>query len=151
MGAPPQPRWLVRFGEGESPAAAVFTTTISIVAFGRFKRHVLRSVVIPFAVVSSCTALLIPATRLVDRMTHFPLVDSDTDFYPILIVQGGQPRVLMLQDFHAIPPPPGATNADAGFSMVFGGLAPVANLALWGIGYFVYFLFTSHRRRATLL
>jgi hypothetical protein len=75
-----------------------------------FKRQVLHAVLGSLAFVASCTALMVPAFPVAEPMTHKPLDLGQPARFPILVVEGDRPRVLMLEDPHKIPTlPPGAT------------------------------------------
>ena len=76
----------------------------------RVKRSLLVGVLVPLAFLGSCVALIPPAFRLADPLTHRPVETHSAEPFPVLVVHGDQARVLMLDDLRSIPPlPAGAT------------------------------------------
>ena len=74
------------------------------------KRAIVFGLVLPVAFIGGCFALLLPAGRLADPMTHLRVEDLPGQPFPVLIVQGDHARVLMVEDLQNIPPlPDGAT------------------------------------------
>ena len=73
-------------------------------------RSLLVSVVSPLAFVASCGALVLPAMRLADPLTHEPLDVPPAGPFPVLVVDRNEPRIVMLDAPHATPSlPSGAT------------------------------------------
>lgn len=74
------------------------------------KRVIVFGLLLPIAFIGSCFALLPPAVRLADPMTHLPLDGLPGQPFPVLVVERDQARVLMIEDLRRVPPlPDGAT------------------------------------------
>lgn len=74
------------------------------------KRFLLFGIVLPLTFVGSCFAWLPVAVRLTDPLTHTAVETLSSAPFPVLIVQGENARVLMVEDLRGIPPlPEGAT------------------------------------------
>lgn len=68
------------------------------------RRRLLWMAVVSVAFVGSCTALLHPAARIADPMTHRPVYAGWQGPFPILIVEGRRGIVRLLDHPYASPP-----------------------------------------------
>lgn len=63
--------------------------------------------VIPVAFMTSCIALIPPARRLADPMTHSPVNQENLRGpFPVVVMNDDQAWVAMPEDPHDVPPPP---------------------------------------------
>src|SRR5205823_6561556 len=104
---------------------------------GRFKRTLVIGILMPIAFVGSCTALIPPAMRLADPLSHSPIDAGHAGPFPILVVRNDEPRVLMLENVHVVPAladgetytvPPGK---DAAFERYLNDRAPHGRDRAW--------------------
>ena len=74
------------------------------------RRFSLVGILLPLAFVGSCVALIPPAFRLADPLTRDRLETPSAEPFPILVLEGDNARVIMVEDLRNIPPlPVGAT------------------------------------------
>lgn len=67
-------------------------------------RAFLTVVLIAVSFIGSCGALLLPALRLTDSWTHVPLDRTPSQGFPVLVIKGEEPRIVMAGDPRNLPP-----------------------------------------------
>ena len=74
------------------------------------RRALIGTILVWIGFLGSCAALLEPARRLADPMTHRALSATDVQRFPLVVVREGRPELIMLTDLRQAPAlPAGAT------------------------------------------